>query len=139
MQIKLIGLLVVFFALGDLISNQLKYIFQRMRPAHAEYFFDLGGKGSFEPSLSFPSNHAFNLFALSTLLILLRRKGYLKGVNFPIALWGLGLVVGISRVLLWRHYPLDIVAGLFFGTLFAMAFLPLITKVVHAPKLTDKL
>jgi len=138
-QMKLFSFLTLFFVVGDFVSNQLKYIFQRMRPDHAEYFLDLGATASFKPSFSLPSNHAFNLFALAAVFYLLRRKKYFMGVNFPIALYSLAIAVGISRVFVWRHYPLDIVAGMLFGSLYACAFAALIYKFVHTPIHTDKL
>jgi membrane-associated phospholipid phosphatase len=139
LQIKLFLFLFGFFVVGDFISNQLRYVFQRMRPDHAEYLLDMGGKGDFLPSFSFPSNHAFNLFALSAIFYLLRKKDYLRGVNFPMALFAVATLVAISRVLVWRHYPLDIVAGMLFGSLYACTFAALIMKFVHAPQRTDKL
>jgi len=95
-----------------------------MRPDHELYFLDVG----IQPSYSFPSNHAFNLFALSALVWILRDRGYLKGVKFPIALSLVAIFISLSRVLIGRHYPLDILAGLIFGTLYAFLAVFIATK-----------
>lgn len=55
------------------------------------------------------------------------------------ALFIIALIVGISRVLVWRHYPLDILGGLFFGSLLALIFQRIVCKFVHAPVRADKL
>ena len=138
-QIKIIFGVGVFFALGDFISNQLKYIFQRLRPDHVPMLIDGGWPYPFQPSFSLPSNHAFNLFALALLFLLLKRKNFLKGVNFPILLFVCATCVGISRVFVGRHYPLDIVAGLVFGSLYAICFMPLLSKFVHGSSQAVKL
>jgi membrane-associated phospholipid phosphatase len=58
---------------------------------------------------SFPSGHTVNVFAVLVAL----------GAIFPQArglLWIYAILIGLSRVVIWAHYPSDVIAGAIVGT-----------------------
>lgn len=90
----------------------LKPLFGRPRP-----FVELGFTGLLIPppgGSSFPSNHSMASFAAATALCWLPGKGAgvraLKASGIVIA-----LLIAISRVYLYVHYPSDILAGAVIG------------------------
>ena len=93
-------------------SYGLKNNFERPRPCYV-----LEGVNLVQPScgskFGFPSNHAANGAALATAMhILVNNRRY----SFGIA--GLVLAVGVSRIYLGVHYPLDVLCGVLFGATF---------------------
>ncbi|MCB2228316.1 MAG: phosphatase PAP2 family protein [Desulfarculaceae bacterium] len=106
------GLLYVCLAVAAtmLIGETLKWFFGRHRPVmlfekglYGFSWFATKGWGH-----SFPSGHNFRIFAALTAL----------GMLWPKARWPLltlAVLVGVSRVIVTRHYPSDIVAGAFLG------------------------
>lgn len=106
-----IGLIIVAMSLSDLLGYRvLKPIFGRLRPAHPDFLIE-GARYliGYKTSLSFPSNHAMNAFAVSSILILLhpRHTGWFLFVGGSVA---------FSRVYVGVHYPLDIGVGAVLGT-----------------------
>ena len=107
--------LCVAVSVAMLIGETLKWFFGRYRPeAHfqdAKYGFAwFESKGI---KHSFPSGHTMRLFSAMTAL----------GLIWPKARWPLltlAVLVGISRVVVTRHYPSDIVAGAFVGIFCAL-------------------
>lgn len=93
-----------------LMGETLKWFFGRYRP---ELLFDQGlygfsffsDKGSRH---SFPSGHTFRIFSAMTALSLVWPKARPWLIS-------LACLVGISRVLVTRHYPSDVLAGAFLG------------------------
>ena len=62
---------------------------------------------------SFPSGHTVNVFAVLVAL----------GAIFPQArglLWIYAILIGLSRVVIWAHYPSDVVAGAVVGAVGAL-------------------
>jgi membrane-associated phospholipid phosphatase len=97
-------------AIAMLIGETLKWVLGRYRPemlfAQGLYgfsFFADQGSGH-----SFPSGHTFRIFAAMTAVSLVWPKA-------RVWLFTLAGVVGISRVLVTRHYPSDVLAGAFIG------------------------
>ncbi len=103
-------ILVAVVLLSDLASNVLKNIIMRTRPCNAfEVRLLLGCGGSF----SMPSAHATNIFAAMVFLTARYRK------LFPLFLF-IAVTVSYSRVYVGVHYPLDVVAGAFLGSVIAI-------------------
>ncbi|WP_320174287.1 phosphatase PAP2 family protein [Maridesulfovibrio sp.] len=93
-----------------LIGDELKWFFGRCRPP---MFFEDGSYGFtwFSGKYlqnSFPSGHTLRIFSLTTTIALvLPRKKYI-----PIIL---AVLIGISRVVVGKHYPSDVIFGCFIG------------------------
>ncbi|MCL6614729.1 MAG: phosphatase PAP2 family protein [Firmicutes bacterium] len=88
---------------SGLLAQVLKHLIRRPRPF------------GHDPS-SFPSGHAASAFALALVLAWRwPRLGWL--------FWLLAALVGVSRIVLGHHYPLDVVAGALLGTLTAWGYL----------------
>ena len=105
----------------DLIKN----IFKRQRPPVEYRIMDF-------PGYSFPSGHSFISMCFYGILIYLIFK-YVdnKFLKYPLSalLCLLILLIGISRVYVGLHYPLDVVGGFCLG-LFWIAFWLLIIKIL---------
>jgi undecaprenyl-diphosphatase len=112
---------VVSFLLADWITNEIKYVFKRIRPCNAlEGVRLLGGCTQ---TYSMPSGHSTNSFAYAIPLFFMTR-GYvrLSWRLYPLVLAGL---VAYSRVYLGVHYPWDVTAGAIVGGLSAVSVMTL--------------
>ena len=112
----------IFVALLILITDQtcnlFKNYFERLRPCNNPNFE--GIMRAIKPSKSFSyfSGHAANSSAVSVFLFLLMKNKYKHFYLiflFPI-------IFAYSRIYLGLHYPLDILTGYFFGTLYGFLF-----------------
>jgi undecaprenyl-diphosphatase len=103
-------LMIITVAITDPVCyHALKPFFHRLRPCNPDAFveggrFLLGMKGT----LSFPSNHAMNMFGQAMMLSLFYRR---QAVWFFL----FAAVIGISRIYVGVHYPLDILGGALAG------------------------
>nr|MCU0609862.1 phosphatase PAP2 family protein [Chitinispirillaceae bacterium] len=96
---------VATFAITDPLASQIiKPMVHRLRPCTAEglveggrYLVGVGGR------LSFPSNHAMNMFGMATVLALFYRRNAVWFFLFA------GMI-GYSRVYVGVHYPGDVLA-----------------------------
>ena len=112
----------------DQITNVFKNGFERLRPCHNLEVQDVmrlvkSGCGGL---YSYFSGHASNSFALATYFSILFSVRFpkLKFVLFLIA-----ACIAYSRVYVGVHFPLDIVSGAVFGTLWALCFYWISTRV----------
>ncbi|MCD6594158.1 phosphatase PAP2 family protein, partial [bacterium] len=108
-RITALGVIVVFALADPLAARVLKPLFGRIRPCYAlgsavRLLWSCGGK------LSFPSNHAANSAAIISVFGYFYRKSLWFGI--PIA-----LAVGLSRIYLGVHYPLDVFGGFVLGAI----------------------
>jgi undecaprenyl-diphosphatase len=109
---------------ADLIATLLKIAFDRPRPFEAVEVDVLVG-GTVGGAM--PSGHAATAFAGATVLSLLLGR-------FAPALFGLALVILVSRVYVGVHYPLDVVAGAGLGLAVGLAA----AVLVRAPRMPSR-
>ena len=115
--------LIATSSLGDVVSNLIKNMTIRLRPEQSLESFHLT---TVKYSFSFPSNHAFNLFALSTALWIFHKNYYSQNSYLHRFCFALGALVSLGRVLMGRHYPIDVLAGFVLGTLFGASVINLL-------------
>ncbi len=101
---------VIFSAIVVALTDQsssawLKPAFERLRPCRAMDVHLLVGCGS---GYSFPSSHAANLFGQAVFFGLLYKK-------YSLYFLGFAFLVGMSRIFVGVHYPLDILGGMILG------------------------
>jgi undecaprenyl-diphosphatase len=69
-------------------------------------------------SPGFPSNHAANVFAFATVILIHYRR-----IGWPLVV--IGALVAYSRIYVGVHYPADVVAGALWGILVGIIFISL--------------
>lgn len=101
-----------------LVANILKITMKVNRP-----FVDLGIIPlRLEDGFSFPSQHMAVFTALSVALFLINKK-----VGFVFLI--IAILIGLSRIVVGVHYPLDILGGLFVGALVGFIFIKIFKKI----------
>ncbi len=75
-----------------------------------------------EMGFSFPSEHMAVFTAIAVVMFLINKKA---GFIFLI----IAILIGLSRIVIGVHYPLDIVGGLFVGVLVGLLFIKLFKKI----------
>jgi len=127
--IKKTVVIVVFIALlitvSDQTSNLFKYGFKRLRPCHDENISGLIRlvKSSCGGKYSYFSAHAANSMAVAVFFGLLFKK-YIKYILPILIIWA--FIVSYSRIYIGVHFPLDVLTGLFFGSILGLLFYYLI-------------
>ncbi len=116
----LIGLGVVIVSV--FLSQTMKSITGRPRPQ----FHRRGFHHQFLCSSSFPSNHTTAAFAM----------GYVVLRLFPwwpniVVIYTMAALIGLSRVYLREHFPLDVLGGAALGTWVSHGLLPLFARLVQ--------
>lgn len=99
--------------LNSLINTIVKMLVMRPRPYQEPHLQDfihqLGGSDN---HYSFFSAHASNSICLALFSTL-----YFKNKYYGIAIFAWAIAIAYSRIYIGKHYPLDIVCGIFFGLL----------------------
>ncbi len=131
-KIFLLFSVICMSSLGDFFSNTIKNITIRLRPEQSLESFYLA---SVKYSFSFPSNHAFNLFALTTVLWILHKRELSRNSYLHYFCLVLALIISLGRVLMGRHYPSDVLAGFILGTLFGASVINLFLHLGERYKL----
>ncbi|MEW6217158.1 MAG: phosphatase PAP2 family protein [Candidatus Bipolaricaulota bacterium] len=116
----LIGLGLIIVAV--FLSQTMKSITGRPRPQ----FHRRGFHHQFLSSSSFPSNHTTAAFAM----------GYVVLRLFPwwpniVVIYTMAALIGLSRVYLREHFPLDVLGGAALGTWVSHGLLPLFARLVQ--------
>jgi undecaprenyl-diphosphatase len=110
---------IVAIAISDVGAHRLwKPLFARMRPCYALLPAQCRQLVTVDNGGSLPSSHASNSFAFAMLLSLCYPP------ITPLALPVAGLIA-ISRVFVGVHWPSDVLAGAVWGSLVALALVPL--------------
>lgn len=103
------------------ICQMIKGVVSRPRPA-----FDRSGfHQQFLTESSFPSNHTAVAFAMAYTVLQLY-----PAWHTALVLYCLAFLIGLSRVYLREHYPLDVLGGAVLGTYVAHGLLPWLTRFV---------
>ena len=108
---------------AGIVCNILKYIFGVSRP---KYFFLEGYERfnffNFEHKISsFPSGHTQAAFSLAVLLIIYFRRYFLVIIF-------LATMMGLSRIFMSMHFPSDLIAGAYLGSVVPILFYDKIFK-----------
>jgi|WetSurMetagenome_2_1015567.scaffolds.fasta_scaffold00480_8 membrane-associated phospholipid phosphatase len=112
---------VVSFIVADWVTNEIKYVIERIRPCNALEGVML--RGGCSKSFSMPSGHATNSFAYAVaLFIMAKGRVSLPWRIYPLVLAAL---VAYSRPYLGVHYPGDVTAGAVVGGLSAITMVTL--------------
>jgi len=103
-------------AASGLFVDIIKPVFGRVRPTllFSDHLYGFTGTGAHSNHWSFPSGHSATVAALACALSLL----YPRLMPAWIAA---ALLVAFSRIALDQHYLSDVIAGLYFGVVFAWA------------------
>lgn len=95
--------LVLLALIASALTDALKAFFARPRPAIHPYISEFS-------NYSFPSGHASNVMALLLAIGLLSRSRALTATALAV-----GVAVGVSRVMLDVHWPIDVLGGWLIG------------------------
>lgn len=124
---RLVIFCVLSISLSDLTTFWvLKQSIKRERPcrAYKELVYAPTGCAS---KFGFPSNHASNSAAIATSVLLAGSR--VTGLYFA----GAAFLVGLSRIFLGVHYPLDILMGFLTGALYSYVVFRLCLLVFKSP------
>jgi len=96
--------------IGSLLVFPLKNSINALRPEFVLLALEFHTIGSPPSSPAFPSGHTAGIFALATLLILNINK-----FSFTLLISFLAFIVGLARIVVGAHWPIDICGGIVVG------------------------
>jgi len=111
-RIMVVLIIPVIFLSDQMAAHVLKPYFERARPCVA--LPDVHLLVPKKSSLSFPSAHASNFFAVATFFGYYFRK-------YRLLFFFIAFLVGLSRISIGVHYPFDVLGGAVLGVLCAYA------------------
>lgn len=101
-------------AVSALLTNVIKLIIERPRPIHNELWEgSIHAIERYSSSFSFFSSHSATTFAMAVFFSLFFRNNKIYGI-IAIA-WA--TLVAYSRIYVAKHYPVDVLVGILFGTM----------------------
>lgn len=117
-------LIVIAVSISDYLNSHIvKYIFGRVRPCSELPIETIHMPVGCPPNPSFPSSHASNIFAASTVLVYKYRV-------LLIYMLFIATLVCLSRVYLGVHYPFDVIAGGICGMFYGSAVILLYNQIM---------
>jgi undecaprenyl-diphosphatase len=111
----------------SLVNTLLKYAVQRERPP--TIILDPEPLMEVPTTSSFPSGHTSTSFACAFVLSRLAPR-------LTVPVFVLATLIGVSRIYVGVHYPLDVLAGAVLGILVATALLRLLGALRRSPPAT---
>ncbi|MFP4589474.1 MAG: phosphatase PAP2 family protein [Candidatus Bipolaricaulota bacterium] len=120
-RIVLIGLAI---AIVDIAAFRIvKMIVERPRPMFALKRRKL--KFRMVDAFAFPSGHATMAFGLSYLIVF-----FYPNLWAPAGAYLASFIIGLSRIFVMEHFPLDVLGGALLGTLLSILLTPLFSGIV---------
>lgn len=121
--VHVLFLCIISFSISDSLSHRvLKPAFHRSRPEFSVQPVRLLSKS--HKGLSFPSNHAANMFGLATVLTYFFRR------KWPL-FFGIAALIAYSRIYVGVHFPLDVLGGALLGAITSLALVILYAKIKY--------
>lgn len=112
--------LVLVVVAGDRLGNALKNALQQPRPCQELAAQLRTPSGPMQPcpgnGKGMPSNHALNFFAMAAFV-----GFYFRGWAWRAGLFGIAVLVAVSRLYLGKHLPSQVLAGAGIGLLLGLA------------------
>ena len=127
-RVSAILLLIVLGITDASVNMWFKPWIGRVRPCNV--FTEVHLLAGCSNSGSFPSSHAANIFGAGTILTYFYRRAYLVWLI-------IAFLVSFSRIYVGVHYPLDVIAGIFWGVLSGILILLISNYIYPKALLSD--
>lgn len=108
----------VLIVVCDQTANLFKNTFQRLRPCNDPEIKDVIRVVKSSSSFSYFSGHAVNSMATAVFVFMIMKRYY----KYAFLVFSFPLIFAYSRIYLGLHFPLDILTGYIFGSIFGFLF-----------------
>lgn len=108
----------VLILVCDQTANLFKNTFQRLRPCNDPEIKDIIRVVKSSSSFSYFSGHAVNSMATAVFVFMIMKRYY----KYAFLVFSFPLIFAYSRIYLGLHFPLDILTGYIFGSIFGFLF-----------------